>query len=113
MTLFVDDSLEIANTAWHSTTHLCFDARQFESMNQTYSTAIGTHMARPAISTSPSQVKQWWRSMCAWPHDAEWRDNMQQYRWRALASTDAHVECYLTREMAFLKAQPLAVCMAF
>ena len=41
-------------------------SRQLESMNQTYSTAIGTHMARPAISTSPSStVKQWWRSMCA------------------------------------------------
>lgn len=73
--------------------------RQLESMNQTYSTAIGAHMARPAISTSPSStVKQWWRSMCAslgHGNDAEWRDNMQQYRWRALAKSDAYNKCYL------------------
>jgi hypothetical protein len=41
-------------------------------------------------------------------NDAEWRDNMQQYLWRALASADGSHQCYLTREMASLEAQPLA-----
>jgi hypothetical protein len=27
--------------------------------------------------------------------DAEWRDNMQQYRWRALAKADVHIKFYL------------------
>lgn len=57
-------------TGFHSiaqcNTPMLDSLRQLESVNQTYSTAIGTHMARPAISTSPSStVKQWWRSMCA------------------------------------------------
>jgi hypothetical protein len=34
---------------------------------------------------------------CGRGDDAEWRDNMQQYRWRTLASADTHVKCYLTR----------------
>jgi hypothetical protein len=37
----------------------------------------------------------------------DWRDNMQQYRWRGLAKSDAHAKCYLSREMGVLQAQPL------
>jgi hypothetical protein len=92
------------------------DARQLESTNQTYSTAIGTHMARPAISISPSRVKQLWLSMCASLVGAATMlsgaitcSNIVGELWRApILMSNA-----ISREMASLEAQPLALHLAF
>jgi len=67
-------------------------------MNQTYSTAIGTHgSARHFDLTSIDSQATVAVDVCiagGKGDDAEWRDNSQQYRWRALAKSDAYTKCY-------------------
>jgi hypothetical protein len=89
-------------------------------MNQTYSTAIGTHgSARHFDLTFVDCQAMVAVDVCiagGQSDDAEWRDNSQQYRWRALAKSDAYTKCYrgyLSREMGVLQAQPRATHIAF
>jgi len=109
------DSILHSLTVQH--THVRQLSTAFERMNQTYSTAIGTHgSARHFDLTFIDTQAMVAVDVCisgGQGDGSEWRDNMQQYRWRALASPDAHAECYLSREMGFLQAQPLATHIAF
>ena len=101
-------------TAQHTLARQLSTAREHD---QTYSTAIGTHgSARHFDLTFIDTQAMVAVDVCisgGQGDGSEWRDNMQQYRWRALANPDAHAKCYLSREMGFLQAQPLATHIAF
>ena len=88
------DSILHSLTVQH--THVRQLSTAFERMNQTYSTAIGTHgSARHFDLTFVDTQAMVAVDVCidsGQGCDAEWRDNMQQYRWRSLAKPDAHTE---------------------
>lgn len=82
--------------------------RQLSSVNQTCSTAIGTHgSARHFDLTFIDSQAMVAVDVCIDGRpgdDAEWRDNMQQYLWRALAKSDAHTKMLsYTRNGNFFK----------
>lgn len=87
-------------------------------MNQTYSTAIGTHgSARHFDLTFIDSQAMVAVDVCIDGRpgdDAEWRDNMQQYLSRALAKPDAHISNAISHaKWESLQAQPLATHVAF
>lgn len=88
--------------------------RQLKSMNQTYSTAIGTHgSARHFDLTFVDSQAMVAVDVCIdgrHGDDAEWRDNMQQYLWRNPMLTPNAIS---HAKWESLQAQPLATHVAF